>query len=536
MDTFPLPRDEAERLAALKSYDILDTPREKIFDQIVTLVAAVLRTPIASMTLIDTDRQWSKAMLGMRKRELPRDQSFCAWAILSDQVMIVEDARQDLRFSSNPLVDADPGIRFYAGAPLITQGGLRMGTLCAADRTPRRLAAQEAETLQTLARVIVDQLDLRKLGRRLNAELEEGRCKEAELRMSRGRLADFVATASDWLWEFDAHERITFIAGGDGHGIVDGTLLAGRRIWDLRKDDTDALRARAVLAEYLKARRPFRNLVFSLTSRAGETRWIEASGTPVVENGAYAGYRGTARDVSARHRQEQMRVEIISTMFHELRTPLMSVHGALSLVHGKSMGAVPPGAHQLIDIAYRNTDRLNRFVNDVLDLEKMDAGLLNLEMKKVDLAKLARQAVELYRSYAASISFEVAQDGDEAVFIEADETRLMQVLANLLSNAAKYSPAGGRVVVTISAGEGRALVGVRDFGAGVSEAIRSRLFQRFAADDTAATRKGGTGLGLSIARSIVEAHGGTIGCDSPLPEGGSRFWITVPQQMPRAGA
>ncbi|GGO90314.1 GAF domain-containing protein [Stakelama pacifica] len=156
--------EDTQRLEALRSYGVLDTPNEAEFDAIVEQAAREIGVPIALISLIDEDRQWFKAKLGLEPRETPRNISFCTHAIRGDGVMTVEDATLDQRFSKNPLVTDDPGIRFYAGAPLTTPNGRRIGTLCVIDRKPRlRLSAEQEALLTRLAAQTIEAMERRKL-------------------------------------------------------------------------------------------------------------------------------------------------------------------------------------------------------------------------------------------------------------------------------------------------------------------------------------------------------------------------------------
>ncbi|VVD71793.1 putative diguanylate cyclase AdrA [Pandoraea morbifera] len=155
--------DEAARLAALRRYEILDTPPEPAFDRIVRLASYVLGAPISLVSLIDESRQWFKARQGMEAEQTPRSMAFCAHAILDDEVLVVPDARADRRFADNPLVVGEPNIRFYAGAPLRTPEGHRLGTLCVIDRKPRTLDDEKRALLADLSALVVDELELRRV-------------------------------------------------------------------------------------------------------------------------------------------------------------------------------------------------------------------------------------------------------------------------------------------------------------------------------------------------------------------------------------
>lgn len=246
--------------------------------------------------------------------------------------------------------------------------------------------------------------------------------------------------------------------------------------------------------------------------------------------GAVTGFMGMAQDISEKRKIERMKNEFISTVSHELRTPLTSIRGSLGLIAGGVTGELPPQVKVMVDIAHKNSERLVTLVNDILDIEKIESGNMQFDMKPLELVPLIEQALEVNRAYGDQfkVSFRLERP-QHAVTVNADAGRLMQVMANLLSNAAKFSPADGTVNVSVQSAEKRVRISVADHGQGIPEEFRGKIFQKFSQADSSDTRKiGGTGLGLSITKAIVEQMGGSIGFDSEVGVG-TTFFADLPE-------
>lgn len=235
------------------------------------------------------------------------------------------------------------------------------------------------------------------------------------------------------------------------------------------------------------------------------------------------------RDISRQRDAERLKDEFVSTVSHELRTPLTSIAGSLGLIAGGAVGSLPEKAARLISIAQSNSQRLVRLINDVLDMEKLASGSLPFHMTEASLSDVAARSLEMTRGYADQLGVELVLEGDEApAAVRGDPDRLIQIVTNLVSNAAKYSPRGGEVTVRVSGDGSTARLSVSDSGPGVPEAFRDRIFSRFAqADASDARGKSGTGLGLYIAKEIAERHGGRLWFESP-PSGGALFHLELP--------
>ncbi|MDS1310929.1 ATP-binding protein [Marinobacter xiaoshiensis] len=238
-------------------------------------------------------------------------------------------------------------------------------------------------------------------------------------------------------------------------------------------------------------------------------------------------------DISERKKIERMKNQFVSTVSHELRTPLTSITGAIGLLAGGATGMLPQKAQDMMDIAQRNAKQLARLIDDLLDIEKLVTGKLNISMHRQPLLPLLEQAVSENQAYGIqrAITVHLAPDTPKTeIFV--DGQRLLQGLNNLISNAIKFSPDKGRVDVSaqqqILEGSPTVTISVKDSGEGVPEAFRSSIFQRFAQADSSDTRsQGGTGLGLAITRELITIMGGEVGFES-LPGQGATFWIRLP--------
>lgn len=242
---------------------------------------------------------------------------------------------------------------------------------------------------------------------------------------------------------------------------------------------------------------------------------------------------GAVQDITDRKRAERLKNEFVSTVSHELRTPLTSIYGGLKMVLAGVTGELPGKAEKLVQLAYDNSERLNFLINDILDIQKIESGRMAFRFDSLDAASLVKRSVEENAGYAEKfdVRFHIREPLPEGLTVSGDESRLRQVLANLLSNAAKFSGAGTQVEVRVERVSSWVRFSVADHGPGISEEFRSRIFQKFAQADSSDTRmKGGTGLGLSITKALVESHHGEIGFESS-PGKGATFHFRLPLSL-----
>jgi signal transduction histidine kinase len=267
---------------------------------------------------------------------------------------------------------------------------------------------------------------------------------------------------------------------------------------------------------------------------------VSFTSAPVTEDGVVTGAVVVFADVSEQAEIERSKDEFVSLVSHELRTPLTSLKGSLGLVTGGVFGPLPEEAQEMLLVAVTNTDRLVRLVNDILDLQRVDAGRLQLHLLPHRLVELVSDSVAtvsgLYTERGVLMANLVAMQEDLDVLCDGD--RIVQVLTNLLGNAAKFSPAGSTVTVTSFIetdafdGAGYVVIEVADRGRGIPPERLERIFERFEQVDSSDARHGsGSGLGLAIARVLVEMHGGRLTVTSE-PGVGSVFSVTLPAAGP----
>jgi PAS domain S-box-containing protein len=237
---------------------------------------------------------------------------------------------------------------------------------------------------------------------------------------------------------------------------------------------------------------------------------------------------GVLQDITTRKEAEHVKDEFISVVGHELRTPLTSIRGSLGLLEGGVFGELPQEAASMVALAVTNTDRLVRLINDILDIERMDAGRTELELAPVKASELVGNALQIVDMAATQARVTLATDVPEDLMVSVDSDRIVQVLVNLLGNAVKFSPRWSTVTVAVTAEHGRALFSIKDTGRGIPADRLETIFERFRqVDSSDAREKGGSGLGLTIARDIVEHHGGHMSVESEIGQG-STFYFTLP--------
>jgi PAS domain S-box-containing protein len=369
-------------------------------------------------------------------------------------------------------------------------------------------------------------------------ELERQGDHEA-LRISEERLALAVSGTNDGLWDWNVvtdnvyhSPRVLAMLGSkDGEPFSSTAAFFAH----VHRDDREMLKA--AIQHHFTTREPF-NVTFRVPRRDGREVWLNSRGQAIWNaDGRVTRMTGFMSDISHEKEIERLKNEFVATVSHELRTPLTSIRGALALIRGGVLGILPARVQEMANIAHNNCERLIVLINDILDLDKIESGEVRFEIAEHPLNPLLQDAVEANRAFAIKDGVRlVVEPLAGEVCVKVDANRLNQVLNNLISNAAKFSPADMIVIVGAERRDGKVRVSVTDRGPGIPEEFRDRIFGKFAqADASPNRRQAGTGLGLHISQQIIKRLGGDIGFETEKGKG-TTFWFELPVVIGAAAA
>ena len=570
--TAPLPANEAERLAALRDCQILDTAPEPPFDDVTLLAAQICGVPLAAVSLIDADRQWFKSILGLEATETPRGVAFCAHTILQPDLLLVPDARTDTRFADNPLVTGDPNVRFYAGMPLITSDGYALGSLCVIDRKPRQLSPDQQASLRALGNQVASQLELKRhiaAQERLIAEL--GRT-ETELERVLTQNAQVLSSISSILIGVDAGGVVTTWNGAASvaFGMRTSEML-GRQFTDC-DIPWDWEVVRAGIAECEEKQQPVRFGDMRYLTPDGKERFLGITLNPIHHySDEPQGFLLLAADITQRRLLEgqlatAQKLESIGQLAagiaHEINTPIQYVGDNLRFLQDGFQ------ARQGVMLAYQDAFReASPATQEAIRQAEEDADSQYLAKEIPDAIRQAVEGIERvshivramkefsHPGTAHKVAADLNRALDSTLTVAHNEWKyvadlvtdfdpdlppvlclpaeLNQVFLNVIVNAAH---AIGDVVGDGSKGKGTLTIHTRrqadhveirigDTGTGMTEEVKARIFNPFFTTKEVGK---GTGQGLAISHTVVvEKHGGSIAVETS-PGQGTTFIIQLP--------
>lgn len=549
-------QNEAERLTALKGYDILDTLPETAFDHIVWLAAHTLGVPIAAINFVDEQRQWSKACVGTLTLTGEREYSFCAHVVQAEEVVVIPDAHEDPRFKENPYVTGEPGIHFYAGAPITTPDGHVLGSLCAIDRKPRTFSHDDQEVLERLAALVTSELALRLTRKTLHDEQQQlertaQAAQEAldrvlhanqqtqQARNSEARYRALVEATSEIVWTTPPSGE--FETDQPAWRAFTGQVIEDSRGWGwvsaVHPEDRDG-----IIQGWTEAHQTLTHFQTDLRLRRhdGKYRSMHVSAAPVLDDdGTLREWVGVLTDVTERkHAEQQLRQRtralehanheleaFTSSVSHDLRTPVRHISTFLTLAR-RALGDQPDGkVDKYLSVAEDAASRMDTLIKALLTLSK--TAMQPLSVGPVSLAELVEQTrkdLEL-EVMNRNVRWEVTA----LPIVLGDPDTLRQVLMNLLSNAVKYTQQRETAVIQVWSEDHPEewAVFVRDNGAGFDPQHHERLFEVFQRLHHAQEFPG-VGVGLSNVRRVIQRHGGRVWAQGK-PGEGATFGFTLPK-------
>ena len=536
MRTALKPNNEASRLAALHRYGVLDTVQEQAFDDITALASNICGTPIALITFVDADRLWIKSGIGVGTSETARNIAFCSHAIqVPDQVFVVNDTLDDVRFRDNPLVTGDPSIRFYAGAPIMTADGYALGSVCALDSQPRQLSTMQINSLSALSRLVSGMLE--------HSRFTQAQAAQA-IDTNRQQMENLLTLAMDGI------DLKAFIDCNYTYKYLNQTYLD---YWNKRADQAEGksvaevmgeenfakikpLMARALAGENVSyfahfdyptkgsrhmqvAYRPARNAegdIIGAAIRVNDLQDLKDSEERLKASVAMLEERSVA---------QQRFIHIIS---HDLREPVNTIVNFASLLASDHAAGLSESGQQFLRYVSNGGERMRELLDDLLNFVRIDHA--HLELRTVDLDRVMQGVREDLADAIARSGAVVEWEGLPEISGERSMIRIL--MQNLVANAVKFARKGVPPAVRISAHASEQWweICVHDNGIGIPEKKREKIFDLFG---RLHSRKDfdGTGLGLATCRKIAELHHGRIRV-SAQPDHGSCFHILLPRRSP----
>lgn len=545
---------EIDRLKDLLSFGVMDTPREKEFDDLAQLASIICNTPTALITFIDDHRQWYKAKVGMEEQEVPREEAFCRFTIQQDSILEIPDATLDARVADSSLVNKENGIRFYAGLSLKSDLGHRIGTVCVVDNKPHHLSLIQKTALEIIATHTMQLLQTRKKNESLGMELQSV-------------LRQKIAETQELLSLKEAAYNTLFKAIAKSNGVVEfspsGIILSANKIFlkmtGYREDelkgkhhsilvDQNEVKKNRIFWKGLNAGK-FKTGRFKRIRKDGEPFYIQASYSPILDaNDQVIRITEIAQNITmetnyrlelekAKAMADDLNVQkdhFIANMSHEIRTPINAITGFTDLLLDREQS---PEARVQLEAIKTAGDNLLFLINDILDLSKIEAGIFQIEHQPFHLHGIIENVMAMLKLKATQkgLNFDCFISDDVPEYVIGDKNRLAQILINLLGNAIKFTGQGSvRLMVSPAFHELNRLwlkFVVSDTGIGIPKDKLGTIFDRFTQAEENTSRKfGGTGLGLNIVKLLIKKQNGTIYVESEMHRGSS-FVFQLPYEI-----
>ncbi len=513
-----------------------------VFDRASRLAQGMFAASGASIILVHNGKIWRSRFADV----LPKDDPVTEGVLKGGELFWVEDGRLDPHFANHPLVTGPPFLRFTVAVPVRLPDGSTPGVLSVSGLEPQPFDARKAARLKDIADFVADEWARAQAVAELAKSLRERDEALERSARSEDRLALALELSGVHVWELDYRRQELIKAGADDTFFCEPLTYEG-----LSKDVFSAIDPRDRAA----VRAAWNNHIEKGTTYRPEHRinrpdgrevWVQSSARLFSDpSGRPSRIVGAVQDITARKIAEhallgakleadaanKAKGAFLATMSHELRTPLNAILGFAEVIRDQIMGPVPDHYAGYARDIYESGRHLLDLVNDVLDISKLEAGRVELREEEFDVAGLLAEVVASFGKQAEASGIAIVVEPSRLPLLRADKRLIKQVLLNLISNALKFTPGGGRVTVDARRTAGTGMrIGVSDTGVGMSPAeLKVALTPFGQVDSNIARRSRGTGLGLPISKSLAELHGGTLLVESD-PGEGTRVTIAFPEQ------
>lgn len=531
--------DELARLHAIDGLSILDTEPDPAYDDVVALAAHVCDTPMAFVGLLDTDRFWLKARVGLDVTELPRDGIWSAFGDLgSDGVAHIADLSADPELAVHPYVATSPNIRFIASTWVRTADGIPVGALCVVDTKPRELDARQRDMLHILGRQIEHLFALRQALRVSSAAHADLTRNQAQLQRILDAITQGVVVhAADGTIEQanPAAERILGLTEEQmrGRSPIDTRWQA------IHRDGTPFPGDEHPASVALRYGVEVHDVTFGVARPDGERRWVLVNAAPLPLPGDEAlGAVATFSDITdltelndqLRELAEaaQERAALLSAVSHDIRAPLASIRMMTEILEDRADAITLEQRHELIHRVRVEARRTEGVLVDLVSANRVGAGLNTPRRMRVDLDEIVRHTVREFSNDDHDVRL---GELDGNLILWADRAQIERILDNLISNSVRHTPAGSHIIVSAVEREGAVRLSVSDNGPGVPDHLKSSIFGAYVRGERSADRPG-SGLGLFLVQQFAQFHGGRAWCED-VPGGGARFMVTLPHSTAR---
>lgn len=526
MKKAPIPKNELQRLKSLYALGLLDTKPEKRFDLITKLATKIFNVPISTLTLVDAKREWFKSCVGLTNREGERAISFCGHAVVDGEAFIIEDATKDPRFADNPMVVGKPYIRFYAGVPIVSRDGQKIGVFCIKDIKPKKLSKDETEILKGLASWAQQEINLQN-NRIVSVELERLRAESNAVIQSIGEGVVVIDRNKKIISINNQACKLLHIKEQDAIGSY------YYKLWDVKDKDgkTVPLSNRPIQIS-LKTKKPFTTTIgtnYSYVRKDGTSFPVSITIAPINLNKENIGVVDLFRDCTFEKATDRAKSEFVSLASHQLRTPLSAIGWYSEMLLAEKAGRLNKSQKEYLNEVYHGNKRMVELVQVLLDISRMEMGTFVELSKLTDLKLIIKGILEDFKQDIKKKKINISVVFESQLpKIHIDQRLIDIVFTNLISNAIRYSPNESSIDISISKTDSKFLFKVSDQGCGIPKKQQSRVFERFfRADNVVKKVTEGTGLGLYLSKMIVERMKGKIWFESKENEG-TTFFVEIP--------